>query len=208
MTDVEIVLLHAKEHARHTEGGDFWEAARRAVRQALMKASSVLLEPVYSFEISVSSDDFGKINSELTKLGAVIDSHSIDGDVIVLKGSAPVISLKPHIEEISAFSIDGSGFDISSNGYLPCRNSDAVISASKYNPDEDTENPSSSIFTQNGSGMSVSWRECEEFMHIKPYVKRVSSNFDRKSNYSRQSLDDIFKQTYGKIKLVMSSIRN
>ena len=150
------------------------------------------------FEISVSSDDFGKINSELTKLGAVIDSHSIDGDVIVLKGSAPVISLKPHIEEISAFSIDGSGFDISSNGYLPCRNSDAVISASKYNPDEDTENPSFSIFTQNGSGMSVSWRECEEFMHIKPYVKRVSSNFDRKSNYSRQSLDDIFKQTYGK----------
>lgn len=198
LTDVEIVLLHAKEHARHTEGGDFWEAARRAVRQALMKASSVLLEPVYSFEISVSSDDFGKINSELTKLGAVIDSHSIDGDVIVLKGSAPVISLKPHIEEISAFSIDGSGFDISSNGYLPCRNSDAVISASKYNPDEDTENPSSSIFTQNGSGMSVSWRECEEFMHIKHYVKRLSSNFDRKSNYSRQSLDDIFKQTYGK----------
>ena len=198
LTDVEIVLLHAKEHARHTEGGDFWEAARRAVRQALMKASSVLLEPVYSFEISVLSDDFGKINSELTKLGAVIDSHSIDGDVIILKGSAPVINLKPHIEEISAFSIDGSGFDISSNGYLPCRNSDAVISASKYNPDEDTENPSSSIFTQNGSGTSVSWRECEEFMHIKPYVKRVSSNFDRKSNYSRQSLDDIFKQTYGK----------
>ena len=54
LTDVEIVLLHAREHARHTEGGDFIEASRRAVRQALMKANSLLLEPVYSFEISVS----------------------------------------------------------------------------------------------------------------------------------------------------------
>lgn len=82
LTDVEIVLLHAREHARHTEGGDFLEASRRAVRQALMKADSLLLEPVYGFEISVSSDDFGKVNSELAKLGAVIDSHVLNGDVI------------------------------------------------------------------------------------------------------------------------------
>lgn len=100
LTDVEIVLLHAREHARHTEGGDFLEASRRAVRQALMKADSLLLEPVYGFEISVSSDDFGKVNSELAKLGAVIDSHVLNGDVIELKGSAPVVSLKPHLDEI------------------------------------------------------------------------------------------------------------
>ena len=198
LTDVEIVLFHAREHARHTEGGDFLEASRRAVRQALMKANSLLLEPVYSFEISVSSDDFGKVNSELAKLGAVIDSHVLNGDVIELKGSAPVVSLKPHLDEIPDFSFDGSSFDTSISGYLPCKNSDEVISSYRYNPDEDFDNPSSSIFTRNGSGVSISWQECEEFMHIKPYVKRSSSGFERNTNYPRRSLDEIFEQTYGK----------
>ncbi len=89
-----------------------------------MKSDSLLLEPVYSFEISVSSDDFGKINSELAKLGATIDLHELNGDIIELKGSAPVVSLKPHLEEFSTFSHDGSSFDISSGGYLPFRISD------------------------------------------------------------------------------------
>ena len=43
LTDVRITLLAGKAHLKHTESGDFRQAACRAVRQALMKAQNVLL---------------------------------------------------------------------------------------------------------------------------------------------------------------------
>ena len=53
LDDVRIVLTAGKGHLKHTEGGDFRQAARRAVRQALMKTECVLLEPYYSFTLTL-----------------------------------------------------------------------------------------------------------------------------------------------------------
>ena len=47
LTDVRITLISGRAHQKHTEGGDFRQATYRAVRQGLMKARSVLLEPYY-----------------------------------------------------------------------------------------------------------------------------------------------------------------
>ena len=38
---------------KHTEGGDFRQATYRAVRQGLMQAESVLLEPYYAFVLDL-----------------------------------------------------------------------------------------------------------------------------------------------------------
>jgi hypothetical protein len=45
ITDMKITLAAGRAHVKHTEGGDFREATYRAVRQGLMRARSVLLEP-------------------------------------------------------------------------------------------------------------------------------------------------------------------
>ena len=47
ITDIKITLLAGRAHEKHTEGGDFRQATYRAVRQGLMQAESVLLEPWY-----------------------------------------------------------------------------------------------------------------------------------------------------------------
>jgi translation elongation factor EF-G len=60
ITDVKITLTAGKAHVKHTEGGDFRQAAWRAVRQGLMKAESVLLEPFYSFTLTVPSEYAGR----------------------------------------------------------------------------------------------------------------------------------------------------
>ena len=49
ITDMKITLLIGKAHLKHTEGGDFRQATYRAIRQGLMQAKSVLLEPWYAF---------------------------------------------------------------------------------------------------------------------------------------------------------------
>ena len=53
ITDMEIVLVSGRAHNKHTEGGDFREATYRAVRQGLMEAESILLEPYYDFELEI-----------------------------------------------------------------------------------------------------------------------------------------------------------
>ena len=47
ITDMKLTLIAGRAHPKHTEGGDFRQAAYRAVRQGLQKAKSILLEPVY-----------------------------------------------------------------------------------------------------------------------------------------------------------------
>ena len=47
ITDMRITLTAGRAHVKHTEGGDFRQATYRAVRQGLMEAESVLLEPWY-----------------------------------------------------------------------------------------------------------------------------------------------------------------
>jgi len=51
ITDIRFTLVSGKAHLKHTEGGDFRQATYRAVRQGLMKAQSVLLEPWYAFRM-------------------------------------------------------------------------------------------------------------------------------------------------------------
>src|SRR5690606_14724497 len=50
LTDVQITLLTGRGHKEHTSGGDFREAAYRALRQGLEKAQNRLLEPMYRFK--------------------------------------------------------------------------------------------------------------------------------------------------------------
>jgi len=49
ITDMKLTLTAGRAHEKHTEGGDFRQATYRAVRQGLMSAESVLLEPWYTF---------------------------------------------------------------------------------------------------------------------------------------------------------------
>mgnify|MGYP002511876381 CR=1 FL=1 len=52
ITDMKITLIAGRAHIKHTEGGDFRQATYRAVRQGLMQAESILLEPYYDFELT------------------------------------------------------------------------------------------------------------------------------------------------------------
>ena len=47
LADMKITLVAGRAHTKHTEGGDFRQATYRALRQGLMQAETVLLEPWY-----------------------------------------------------------------------------------------------------------------------------------------------------------------
>ena len=68
VTDMKITLVSGKAHLKHTEGGDFRQATYRAVRQGLMRAKSVLLEPYYDFVLEVPEQSVGRAMTDVERM--------------------------------------------------------------------------------------------------------------------------------------------
>ena len=67
ITDMRITVLTGRAHTKHTEGGDFRQATYRALRQGLMQAKSVLLEPWYSFRLEVPQEQLGRAMADIQR---------------------------------------------------------------------------------------------------------------------------------------------
>ena len=91
LTDVRITLISGRAHQKHTEGGDFRQATYRAVRQGLMKARSVLLEPYYEFRMELPMENVGKAMNDIQRMNGTFSGPETEGELAVLTGSAPGI---------------------------------------------------------------------------------------------------------------------
>lgn len=166
LTDMKITLAAGRAHQKHTEGGDFRQATYRAIRQGLMQAESVLLEPYYAFRLEVPQQMVGRAMTDIEKMHGTFDTPQSEGELSILEGSAPAACMQDYQREVIAYTKGNGRLFCSLKGYEPCHNADEVIQASGYDADRDTENPSGSVFCSHGSGYNVSWDHVKEHMHI------------------------------------------
>ena len=99
---MKITLIAGRAHLKHTEGGDFRQATYRAVRQGLMQAQSILLEPYYSFRLEVPFADAGRAISDIQAMGGTHDAPEEAGGRMVLTGTAPVSAMANYMTEVAA----------------------------------------------------------------------------------------------------------
>ena len=166
LTDVKITLVTGRAHTKHTEGGDFRQATYRAVRQGLMKAKSVLLEPVYEYRLEVPASCAGRAIADIQKMCGNFDGPDMEGDMAVLYGTAPVATMSGYQTEVNEYTHGMGKLFCSLKGYMPCHNADEVIAHIGYDPDADTDNPTGSVFCSHGAGFIVPWYQVEEYMHM------------------------------------------
>ncbi len=138
---MKITLVAGKAHLKHTEGGDFRQATYRAVRQGLRKARSVLLEPVYEYRLEVPSDMVGRAMTDIQKMYGTFQGPEIEGEMSVLTGVAPVVTMGGYQSEVTAYTRGRGRLSCTLKGYQPCHNAEEVIEAAGYEPDADMENP-------------------------------------------------------------------
>ena len=212
ITDMRITLLTGRAHAKHTEGGDFRQATYRAVRQGLMKAESVLLEPWYAFRLELPQASVGRAMSDIPARGGTFDPPETDGENSVLCGHAPVAAMRDYPMEVLAYTKGRGRVSLTVDGYRPCHNTEEVVARMGYQPEADVENTPDSVFCSHGAGYTVKWHEVEKQMHL-PAVIRLRADDStpeqtvtrtaRASYSSPQELDrelkKIFERTYGKI---------
>lgn len=165
VTDMKITLLTGRAHKKHTEGGDFRQATYRAVRQGLMEAASVLLEPYYAFTLEVPEKLVGRAMTDMERLSGKIEPPHMEAGRAVLTGFAPVATIGGYQKEVIAYTRGEGRLSCTLKGYLPCHNTEEVLQASVYDPESDTDNPSGSVFCAHGAGFVVPWYEVKAYVH-------------------------------------------
>ena len=212
ITDMRITLVAGRAHQKHTEGGDFRQATYRAVRQGLMEAESILLEPWYNFRLEVSAEQVGRALSDLQRMHGRVEPPETAGDTAVLTGSAPVEQLRDYGREVAAYTRGRGRLSCTSGGYAPCHNQEEVVAAMGYDPERDVENPPGSVFCAHGAGYNVKWDEVKAHAHVdsglrlgeEPPEEEAAPPRPRPQSYAGsleqdKELQAIFERTYGKV---------
>ena len=166
ITDMKITLVAGRAHLKHTEGGDFRQSTYRAVRQGLMQAESVLLEPYYEFRLEVPSEMIGRALTDVQRMYGEFAPPETDVDQSVLTGSAPVACMRDYQKEVVSYTRGRGRLTLVFQGYAPCHNTEEILENAGYDPEADNENPTGSIFCSHGAGYYVPWQEVPEHMHI------------------------------------------
>ena len=166
VTDMGIRLIAGRSHPKHTEGGDFRQAAFRALRQGLMQAESALLEPYYDLTLELPKEYLGRALSDLQQMDAEFSAPEQTGETAVIRGSAPASRLQGYQRELLSYTRGRGRLSLVYKGYGPCLNQEEIIAAAGYDPEQDAEHPAGSIFCAHGAGYGVGWREVPEHAHI------------------------------------------
>lgn len=208
VTDMKITLVTGKAHLKHTEGGDFRQAAYRAVRMGLRCADSILLEPFYSFTLRIPRECTGRAINDLQQMGAEFASPENEGENTVIKGSAPVSRMADYHTDVAGYSKGKGQLSCVFKGYYPCHNAVEVIEKMAYDPDSDLENTADSVFCAHGAGFGVKWDEVKNYAHLEsgisfkgeePAKERAVSRTVSSAPADDDELMAIFERTYGKI---------
>lgn len=208
ITDMRITLTAGRAHPKHTEGGDFRQATYRAVRQGLMQAESVLLEPVYAFRLTVPSESLGRAISDIRTMNGTFESPDSYEETVTITGTAPVSLMRNYHTEVAAYTHGKGKLSCAPSGYAPCHNASQVIEELGYNPELDIENTPHSVFCAHGAGFTVKWDSVPEYMHlssclaekkedpqpVQPKIRTRNLDIDEKE------LEEIMRREFGEIK--------
>lgn len=166
ITDMKITLVGGRVHQKHTEGGDFRQACYRAVRQGLMEARPVLLEPYYDFRLETPEKMIGRAMADMERMNGIFDTPFLQKGTAVLTGEAPVAALQGYAKELAAYTKGHGRLFCTWKGYKTCHNTEEVVKKIGYEAERDTDNPSGSIFCAHGAGYYVEWDEVKDYMHV------------------------------------------
>ncbi|MBR3299254.1 MAG: NYN domain-containing protein [Clostridia bacterium] len=174
ITDMRIELVAGRAHLAHTEGGDFRQATYRAIRQGLMKAESILLEPYYAYRIELAREQLGRAIGDIRAMGGsfnIAEQECRDG-FAAISGFVPVAGMRGYARTLAAYTGGRGRLMLEVSHYDRCTEAEKVIAECAYEPERDLENTADSVFCAHGAGFTVNWREVESYMHLDTGLSR------------------------------------
>ena len=206
ITDMHITLAAGRAHLKHTEGGDFRQATYRAVRQGLMQAKSVLLEPWCRFVLEVPGQEIGRAISDLRTMDASIEAPEELSGLSRIEGEAPAAKLNAYAELLPGWTHGRGRLSLSAAGFRPVRDQERLVAEIGYDPERDADEPADSVFCAHGAGVNVRWNEVPNYMHLdsclRPKREEAPASVPRLRSLSidERELEAIMEREFGPIR--------
>ena len=213
ITDMRITLVAGRAHLKHTEGGDFRQATYRAVRQGLMKAPCVLLEPYMRLELTLPDEMIGRAMNDITAMGGQFEAPESGGPgQTVLRALSPAAKCASYGRQLTVYSKGRGKLTAAFDSYQPCPDAERVIAQRAYDPERDVMNPPDSVFCDHGAGFVVPWNQVESYMHLPllkdarqaaapaPAARQSAGVAYHGTAQEDEELMAIFERTYGPVK--------
>ena len=132
----------------------------------------------------------GRAMTDIQKMYGSFDSPKTEGEICVLTGEAPVVTMRGYQREVISYTRGTGRLFCSLKGYEPCHNTEEVLAEMNYNSENDLENPTGSVFCSHGAGFHVSWDKVDEYAHIDTGWAKAEQK-----NHRRSSTDKLFSNS-------------
>jgi len=118
--DVRVIVYDGKSHAVDSKEIAFVTAGRKAVIDAVLKATPILLEPIVNIEITAPDRFVGDLTSDISgKRGQVTGTESTGGDLMAIKGMVPLSEIADYQSRLRSVTGGQGAYTIEFSHYAP-----------------------------------------------------------------------------------------
>lgn len=123
LVDLEAVLLDGSAHVRDSSALAFELAAATALREAVLKAAPVVLEPVMAVEVVTPAEHVGDVIGDLLRRRGQVQGQDARGNAVVVTAHVPLQRMFGYIGQLRALSSGRAQFtmQLSHHAELPAR---------------------------------------------------------------------------------------
>ena len=118
--DIRVIVYDGKSHDVDSKEIAFVTAGRKAVIDAILKASPIMLEPIVNIEITAPDRFVGDLTSDLSsKRGQVTGTESTGGDLMAIKGIVPLSEVKEYQSRLRSVTGGQGAYTMEFSHYAP-----------------------------------------------------------------------------------------
>lgn len=121
LINCEVFLQDGKSHDVDSSDMAFRIAARQAMRQAIKKASPVLLEPVMKVEVTTPDEYQGNVIGDLSSRRGMIQGSETDpGGEVIINAEVPLSEMFGYSSELRSMSAGKATYTMEFSRYVEC----------------------------------------------------------------------------------------
>ena len=118
--DLRVIVYDGKSHDVDSKEIAFVTAGRKAVIDAILKASPIMLEPIVNIEITAPDRFVGDLTSDLSgKRGQVTGTESTGGDLMSITGMVPLSEVAEYQSRLRSVTGGQGAYTIEFSHYAP-----------------------------------------------------------------------------------------
>jgi elongation factor G len=118
--DLRVIVYDGKSHDVDSKEIAFVTAGRKAVIDAILKASPIMLEPIVNIEITAPDRFVGDLTSDISgKRGQVTGTESTGGELMAIKGMVPLSEVTEYQSRLRSVTGGQGAYTMEFSHYAP-----------------------------------------------------------------------------------------